>query len=110
MQSIVLVWLPIASVLFCDLLLANKLGSQLGKGKPQGTDDSILIVIDTCFSLIKPFYSLQIQMWLYHHKIILSVSFCFGINLGEFLAENMIINPIPTNPKVRYKLQLGILF
>ena len=32
MQSTVLVWPPTASGLFCDLPLANELGSQVGNG------------------------------------------------------------------------------
>ena len=71
MQSTVLVWLPIASGLFCDLPVGTKLGSIMGKGKHQRTGDSIsIIVINTCFSLIKSLYSLKIQMWFYHKIII----------------------------------------
>ena len=70
-KSTVWVCLPIASGLFCDLPLVNKVGSQVGKGKHQRTDDSLSkIVIDACFSLIKSLYSLKIQMWFYHHKIV----------------------------------------
>ena len=61
MQSTVLVWLPIASGLFCDLPQGNKLGSQVGKGKLQRADDNIsIIAIDTCFSLIKSLHNLKI--------------------------------------------------
>ena len=68
MQS---VWLPIASGLFCDLPLDNKLRSQVCKGKHQRTDDSkYIIVIDTCFTLIKFLYSLKIQLLFNHHKMI----------------------------------------
>ena len=71
MQSIVTVWLPLASGVFCDLPLGNKLGSQVSREKHQRTDHSISItVIDTCFSLIKPLDSPKIEMWFYHHKII----------------------------------------
>ena len=71
MQSTVWVCLPIASGLIFDLSLVNKVGSQVGKGKHQRTDDSLsIIVIDACFSLIKSLYSLKIQMWFYHHKIV----------------------------------------
>ena len=43
----------------------------MGKGKHQRTDDSIsIIVIDTCFTLIKSLYCLKIQIWLHDHKII----------------------------------------
>ena len=61
MQSTVLVLLPIVSGLFCDLPQGNKLGSQVGKGKHQRTDDSLSIfAIDTCFSFIKSLHNLKI--------------------------------------------------
>ena len=71
MQSTLLVWLLIASGLFCDLPPGNKLGSQVGKGKHQRTDERICkIIIDTCFSLKNP-YIVKIQMWFYYHNIYL---------------------------------------
>ena len=84
MQSTVLVWLPIASGLFCDLPLGNKLGSQVGKGKHQRTDDSIsIIAIDTCFSSL---HNLKIQMWFYHSKI-MNLYLCYGVNKFRLIVD-----------------------
>ena len=61
-------------------LLDNKLGSQVYKGKYQRIDDSIcIIVIDTCFTLIKSLHNIKIQMWFYHHTTILFIPL-FGTN------------------------------
>ena len=88
MQSTVWVWLPIATELFCHLPLGNKLGSQVGKGKHQRTDDStIIIVIDACFSLIKALYILKIQMWFYHHEII---NFMYPIVLKQVMSGELL--------------------
>ena len=40
MQLTVLVWLPMASGLVCNLPIGNKVGSQVGNGKHRRTDDS----------------------------------------------------------------------
>ena len=87
MQSTVLVWLPIALGLFCDLPLGNKLGSQVGKENHKRTDDSIsIIVIDTCFSLIKSLHNLKIQMGFYHSKI-MNLYLCYRVNKCRFIVD-----------------------
>ena len=82
------------------------------KGKHQRTGDSICIIVtNTCFPLIKSFYSLKIQMCFYHQK---TINFIYPfileqINFVELLTENIIINYKVTNanPKVRCRLQVG---
>ena len=106
------VWLPVAPGLFCYLPLDNKLGSQVCKGKHQRADYRIyIIVIYTCLTEIKSLYSLNIQMWFYHHK---TIKFIYPfvleqINLRELLTENTITNykVTNTNTKVTYRFQLG---
>ena len=81
MSSIVLVWLPVASIKFCELPRGNELRLQVGKH--QWTDDRIcIIVIDIWLSLIKSLHSLKTQMWFYKRNNFIYNFVAEKINLG----------------------------
>ena len=84
----------------------------MGKGKHQKTDDSMcIIVIGTCFALLKFLYNLKLQMWFYYHKIT-NIVYPFvleDINVVKLLTENMIKHFQVTNTnKSKSQIQASV--